>query len=318
MKVRAESPLILTNCTSRKRRVGPVVIFPDGPRPRTMRALAESWRSALQEATSRQQARHLYLGRSVTDAIRSCVVSGGELLVVSSGLGLVRSEDLVPAYDLTVADRNGVLSASLQSLGASARTWWRELSAVGIGRGQIAQLIQTCPGRVVLVALPSSYLDMVRDDLDSLADADLERLRIFSSHAGVVALTERLRACVLPYDARLERIPGYAGTTVDFPQRALRHFVECLKGHLLSAALAHGVVERALAGLTVHDKPVRTRLSDEAIADVIRENWHANGGSSARLLRFVRREAGIACEQTRFRDIWRDVRAGLLLEGRIQ
>ena len=318
MQVWSAPPLILTNCTGRKRRVGPVVGLPDGLRPTSVRALAESWRSTLQRATTRLPARSLYAGRSVADAIKSSTVAGGELLVVSAGLGLVHSEDVIPAYDLTVAEGVGMLSASLRSLGVGAGSWWRELADIGVGRGLIAQQILLRRGRVALIALPSTYLEMVREDLDSLGDADLERVRIFTSSAGRASLPERLRSCALPYDSRLESIPGYAGTTVDYPQRALRHFVECLRGHLLGTASAGDAVEAALEGLSMLERPARARLSDEAIARVIKEHWCANGGSSTRLLRFVRREAGIACEQSRFRDIWRDVRADLLREGRLQ
>lgn len=245
------------------------------------------------------------------DALIARSLACGQMFVVSAGVGLVHEDDHVPAYDLTVTERSGEFARTLDRVGATASDWWAELGAVGIGRGSISGLLRAHPGRQILIALPAGYLEMVSDDLNGLHDTEVEFLRIFTSPAGAAALPHRLSKATMPYDARLESLPGHAGTRVDFPQRALRHFVEFLNGHQLDTDTARRAVAQSLQGLPHRHTPVRTRLSDDAIAQLLEANWHAHGGSSTRLLRFVRREAGIACEQRRFRDIWRRVQTGL-------
>jgi hypothetical protein len=231
------------------------------------------------------------------------------LFVVSAGVGLIHENDLVPAYDLTIAGRNSNIALTLGALGATTSDWWAEICAAGIGRGAIAEALRARPGRQALIALPARYLEMVSADLNMLSDLEVERLRVFTSLAGATLLPVRLQKSVMPYDGRLENLGGHAGTLADFPQRALRHFVESLKGHHFDLAAARLAVEHSLDGLTHRLTPVRSRVSDDAIAQILRKSWHAHNGSSTRLLRYVRREAGVACEQRRFRDIWRAVRA---------
>jgi hypothetical protein len=112
----------------------------------------------------------------------------------------------------------------------------------------------------------------------------------------------------MPYDERLESLPGHAGTRVDFPQRAMLHFVSELDGHCLDLEAGRHAVVTALDGLAAREIPARVRMDDAQIATMLRRHWTEHGGSSTKLLRFLRREAQIACEQGRFRDIWRGIK----------
>ena len=42
---------------------------------------------------------------------------------------------------------------------------------------------------------------------------------------------------------------------------------------------------------------------------MLHKSWESHGGSSTRLLRYLRDEALVACEQGRFRSLWHQVRA---------
>jgi hypothetical protein len=119
----------------------------------------------------------------------------------------------------------------------------------------------------------------------------------------------------MPYDDRLESVPHYSGTRTDFPQRALLHFVTELDGHYLDWSAGAKAVSQSLTGLSTRHIPTRTRLDDAEITNVLRRHWTDYGGSSTRLLRFLRREAQIACEQGRFRDIWRGLKAEMNAKG---
>jgi hypothetical protein len=152
---------------------------------------------------------------------------------------------------------------------------------------------------------------MVRDDLANVRPSDAKKLRIFTSQLGRRAVPANLEFCVIGYDERLEGLRGFDGTRADFPQRALRHFIDVVKGHDQSLDSAHRSVAKALASLSIRSLPVREKKSDEEIMDLLRKDWTVYGGSAGRLLRGLRDDALVACEQSRFSQLWRQVRAEL-------
>lgn len=109
---------------------------------------------------------------------------------------------------------------------------------------------------------------------------------------------------MLPYDERLEGLPNYAGTRTDFPQRALLHFVQELDGHRRDFGTAHASVLFEMSKLKKPELPVRVKKSDEEIMALLAKNWDKYDGASGRLLRFLRDEKKVACEQSRFRRLW--------------
>lgn len=264
-----------------------------------MASLARLWKEELSKSRTRLPAGELYLGRSVVDAREAASLTGARLAFVSAGLGLTDANALAPHYDLTVSPGAGSISPVLAQLNSTAAEWWIALNS----GPAIARLISSQLTKTVFLALPSGYLDMVSQDLQHCTANCAKKLRIFTSEKGRAAVPEHLQRSVMPYDERLEGTP-FSGTRADFPQRALRHFIEELHGHRLSLGKGIAAVESALTGLTAPNIPDRTRLGDEEIADLLRNNWRNYEGSSTRLLRFLRDEALVACEQGRFRRIW--------------
>ena len=115
----------------------------------------------------------------------------------------------------------------------------------------------------------------------------------------------------MPYDDRLDFAgPGYSGTQADFAQRSLRHFVnEVLNKHQDGDTYTHrSMVLKYLAPLQKREIPKRLQLSDQDIGIAIRKNWESGKGQSSKLLRIIRSDLGIACEQSRLRDIYHTVK----------
>ena len=110
--------------------------------------------------------------------------------------------------------------------------------------------------------------------------------------------------CVMPYDDRLESVRSYAGTQSDFAQRALRHFVETLGAASLPLGEARSMVSAALAHRPRKLRSMRKRMSDDEIRQVLTAQWAQHEGRSTRLLRYLRDEACISCEQKRFSRLW--------------
>lgn len=295
---------IVTNCTRRKS--GEVQIdLARLPSARDAAQLAAAWREHVERASPVSIVRSLYQGRSIADIVASASQLSSSWYVVSAGLGLVFSDEPVAGYECTVA-AGSELCRRLERAGATTADWWNAITATE--PRPLSRLIAKGP---TLLALPSTYLRMVHDDLAHLSSARAEHLRIFTSTAGARMVPEHLADCVMPYDERLESVPGYAGTRADFAQRALRHFVEKVVAAGLPMAEARAKVTSALVR---RPQPLRSpgkRMSDDEIRQTLTAQWAQHAGSSTRLLRYLRDEAGIACEQKRFSRIWQALAAEL-------
>ena len=151
---------------------------------------------------------------------------------------------------------------------------------------------------VVLIALTHPYARMLASEFDSLPDTAIGRLRILGLKLDS-CLPTRLGPQVMPYDERLDSI--MPGTRADFARRALMHFVTGASAMLPDAtAAAHqDWVRKSLSKNLAPKRPKRPRLSDEAIVDVIKRRLPKTQ-RIGQLLRLLRHQDGIACEQARF------------------
>lgn len=149
---------------------------------------------------------------------------------------------------------------------------------------------------------------MLALDLAKVRPDEAGQLRIFTSPAGASEVPASLRSAVMPYDDRLESVAAFAGTRADFPQRALRHFIECLDGTAASLEASRAMVENSLNAYELRQIPERRRLDDEQVKALIIQRWDSCQGRSAQLLRALRDQELVACEQGRFAQIWRELR----------
>ena len=300
--------MLITNCTGRKLHKGGASVLDLTPHIGSIDGLAIAWRAALDSVGSRHIARDLYGGRAIREAEAAATFMGAPLYVVSAGLGLISVADVIPAYDLTVAATGATLLPTLGRLGLTPKDWWRALNGNLGDASPIAALIKRHPGSVTYIAMPATYLNLIADELAALPALDRHRLRIITSPAWQREASPALVSQSLPYDERLEST-SFAGTRADFPQRALRHFVQALGGNALSIEDGRAVVAEAMTMLTLKVLPERRRCTDIEICSLLRQHWKSNGGSSSRLLRVLRDDLLIKCEQTRFRDLWRSIHA---------
>jgi len=293
---------IVTNCTQRKA-VDAHENLRCLPDARGLTSLANAWQRRVASAPSAGTTATLYQGRSISDTAAVAAHLSTRWYVVSAGLGLVPEDQSVPSYECTVA-AGSELGDRLASLSATSSDWWSALTASN--PHPLARLIAEGP---TLLALPSSYLRMVRDDLSHVSTNQAKHLLIFTSTAGAAVVPARLATSVMPYDDRLESVAGFAGTRADFPQRALRHFALELKAAALPLEEARAKVTAALAQRPRPSRPQGARLSDDEIRRMLRAQWTRHDGRSTRLLRYLRDEARISCEQKRFSRIWQSLAA---------
>lgn len=269
------------------------------------------WKALVEEACASaqtSQAIDLYCGRSFREAL-SVAAAPNYIWIVSAGLGLVRGTQCIPSYSLTLAP-NSPDSISNAIVSFDAREWWSALSQLQTSSGHLIDLCRTYPECIIVMALSTNYYKLVEGDLLSLGKSALSRIRIMGLSLGLVS--PEVARVVMPYDLRLDgpdsKLPG---TRSDFPQRALRHFVtEILSAEPKGSAGRHAeMVRESLDGMRFPRKRTRLRLSDSQIRSHINSEWAAVGGRSASMLRRLRDELGIACEQSRFAKLFKQVKA---------
>ena len=304
----ASAVAVVTNCTTRKRSTATPLRLALSGTPLSVGEVASAWLRQVAAQPVRAVASEVYVGRPIVDSQRVVAELSADFFVVSAGLGLVSGREPIPNYDLTVSPGQSTINTALATLRATPSDWWLALGQAKNSNLLLNDLVRCRPGSKVFIALPSSYLAMVEGDLKSIPATCAQQLLIFTSTAGFTKVPIHLRDAVMPYDDRLEGLVGHAGTRSDFPQRAMRHFVSVLKGQNLAREVARATVLACMSATQKPVIPVRQRLSDSEISEKLRVAWVQHGGSSTRLLRFLRDTTGVACEQGRFRGLWQSLK----------
>lgn len=297
--------LVLAPCSRRKRLPPEPGLRAADLEPGPLLELATAWAQRVRGAASRVPAGELYIGRGLVEARRAATAVGADLRIVSAGLGLVDARAAVPAYSLTVAGGDPDSIAYKVESGFAPGDWWRALQrALNMPEGALADLLSSRRGLAIL-GLPSTYLELITDELRAMPMEVLSRVRIIGPPRASVRA--ELAHVWMPYDARFdgEGSPN-PGTRGDFAQRAARHFAEevvCRAPEATPADHAE-MVERCLEPLAPSGHPRRVAGSDAELIAVIRELLPRSGGRSGETLRLLRRHAGRACEQGRFRRLF--------------
>jgi len=295
---------IVTSCSSIKRRQGTAIT----PllNAKTLEVLCSTWAKKISSATNLSPVIETYGGRSFVEAVKAAKKTGFELNVISAGLGLVHSNNLIPNYSLTVSKGNGSIAEWLEQKKISNSDWWHALNLKLNKHNPIQQLVRNSQG--VLFALPSTYVGLIVKELLTLDEYELNKIYLITSQSGQRMLPDFLCARCIPYDERLEGSYQYKGTRNDFAQRALHHFVSEIEFRNESIEISRTKVEAFLAKLTKPEIPIRQKLNDSEIIKLIKKNWEQCGGRREGLLRYLRDCALVACEQKRFGHLWQQVR----------
>lgn len=264
--------------------------------------MAREWARRVDAAPKDAHASDLYAGRTFTEATRAAGKAKGRLLIVSAGLGLIATDSLVPGYDLTLAATSE--DSVLAKTNGPSHAWWTALNSSRAGAEP-----DFSGEELILAALSRPYLQMVASDWAKWPAERLARLRLFSKDLPK-DLPSVLADAWIPYDDRLDQAQGdYAGTQSDFAQRALRHFVETVGVQVAPIATQRLVVETAMSALAHRQVPSRLRKSDEEILRIIQRDWDLVDGRSGAMLRHLRDGLAIACEQTRFKHLFKSAAA---------
>lgn len=295
---------LVVTCSQRKRRPVPPRLQLRSVRARSTSVAAHRWveRLAHHDVTA-LAGEDLYAGEhwSVVAALPALAAARGirlSIWVCSAGYGLVPTAAPLKPYSATFA------TGHPDSVPGTGWDWWAKLAAwEGPTPGEprtIADLARRYPRALLLLALSAPYLTSCQADAIEAAHClrGGERLAIISSGTRP---SGTLYPHFLPANARLQAVLG--GTRQALNAR--------IAGFLLAHIAPDLVLSRsreALADLLAAQPPPpsydRRRLSDDEVRLFIRRRLEIdNRRSKSRLLAQLR-HSGLACEQTRFGQLY--------------
>lgn len=312
------TPLVITACSNRKRHMPSEDLCARNLPKGILEQTAERWWAHVETAGVTHFAKDLYCGRGFREAVLASEVNASPLYVISAGLGLVHPDQQIPAYDLTLSRTSEDFIKKKIIEPINDAEWWSAANETHGTSAPIADLIHEHTSAVVLIAGSEGYFRLISEDLCSLNSVDQLRLRIFGPQ-DLSAIPKRLHTNVMPYvesfDGPDSPIPG---TKSDFAQRALRHFVEQILP--MSSSINDPERHRKAINLVSADwqapaKIQRVQKSDEQIIELVQSLWTRAKGGSGRMLRILRDEEQVACEQGRFAALFKQAKEKYSLES---
>jgi hypothetical protein len=296
---------IVTGCTNRKQTPPSDILCAHTLDPGSLEEVAIEWVGRIGNARDALQAGKLYVGRGFQEARKAAQALDATHFIVSAGLGLVTTDELVPPYSLTITRSSDDCILSKLPTGVTPTEWWTSLT----NSLSVRSRLDKPEFSTVVVALARDYLRMVVPLL--VATAGISNLRILT-RGDYSFLPVELQEHCITYDDRLDgEGSANAGTLSDFITRSARHFSEkVLSAHPDGSLSQHqAVVDQCLSAFSERQIPDRQKTSDEEIKSIIDKDWDVVGGRSGKMLRRLRDDLLIACEQSRFKDLFHEVAA---------
>lgn len=264
-------------------------------------------------------ARRLYAGDhwSVAREIQSFRPGGHpiNLWVISAGFGLLALDTPIPAYSATFSTRHPdtvVLPEAVTEGDEAAickRQWWNALTSLEWSREKpisltdLAAEFSDCP---LLIAASRNYLHAIQDDLETVTK-QLQSADLLALVSGGTDDLGQLTSNLVPCDARLQPLVG--GILRSLNVRALRHYLQNFSGGKIGCRTMSTAFQAMLHQSPPRIRPQRLAVTDDElrqfVSTAIMTRTHV---SQTRLLQELR-ASGRACEQTRFRTVFREVEA---------
>ena len=304
---------IIATCTNRKTKTPNESLFGRSLPKGDQEDLLHNWVQRIRNEEETCYARKLYCGRGFSEIVKIEAATAAQMWIISFGMGLIDGDKPIPPYQITLSrpSEDSILNKVVQNYSFNPKDWWNGINQQLYGKkNPIADLICNNKDTVFVISVSQAYLNLVMTDLFSLQHHDLSRVRIVGlPHPR--NLPAQYSHLWMPYDDRFNGpISPNPGTRSDFSQRIARHFIEnVLIPHPQSTAEDHGQLVENIMGTMHRAKQIKRRVvSDNEIANIISINWDLANGSCARMLRVLRDNEKVACEQGRFAAIFRKIK----------
>ena len=304
---------LITTCTNRKRKKPKTALCASSLPKGNLQATLSKWENHLNSDQFKVPAKDLYCGRGFSEVLKTISKNNLELWVISAGVGLVSGSLQIPPYSLTVTPSNkDTIQAKISPKEQfHPARWWSNINIKLHGTPTpIHDLIIEHTDTYFIISLSNTYLGLISEDLFLLQGEHRKRIRL-TGLCSPESLPIPFKQLWMPYDYRFDgpQSPN-SGTRADFHQRVTRHFIEeiFINNSLSSPQVHADTVSKILAPMSPPKKTKRTSLSNEDIIKIIIDRWDDAKGSGSRMLKILRHEENVACEQGRFADLYRQIK----------
>lgn len=306
---------IVSSCTERKRQTPLTELRLRTVHGSALDSRASEWLARLRGASGTLSAKDLYVGDhwAVSRSLPMVAANAGfsaELWIASAGYGLVHSTRPLASYSATFAPGQPDSVSSEVSATArhrETRRWWDLVSALLRTPGHprsIAAIAKDDPSaRIIMLGSPEYVAALADDLIEARAHLnDPRRLLVVTSHHDVVP---QLESNVVEVSARMRtRLGGAVGS---LHARVARWLLERGDAASLDAPLASAKVAGMAARSPELPTLTRSKMSDREVTSFIRNALREKPRPACSGLLRRLRESGNACEQKRFRAIYRSI-----------
>jgi hypothetical protein len=312
--------LLVTMCSNRKIGIRNAVPLNPEHIPKASQALVtNSWIALVKGEKILKPAHEMYGGRGFKESLLSVQGDVSKLWIISAGMGLICAETRIPFYNLTVVEKSlSSIQQRVNNQEFDISDWWRNLNCrLRQGYG-LAELVRGNPGILIVISMSNTYASLVLDDILKLNAEEMTCLRLVGS-VNRSMLPKTLHPYVMPYNSQFDGPESpLPGTRSDYSQRTTRHFLEnVLRLNSKGTALEHSEqVYDIICKLPISAPYNRIRVDDDEIKRVIYKRWKDSGGSCINMLRLLRDDEKISCEQSRFSRLFQSVKISILYDKR--
>src|SRR5262245_2637327 len=156
--------IAVTTCTDRKRFSVPynlaAIHLPVGPQS----VVTRTWRARVKTAQSLKSATEVYCGRSFQEAVFAARAARAEFRIISGGLGLVRGDEQIPSYGLSLVPQSSeFIGARVTGEPFDVARWWREIQRSD-QTTPLAELLHANPTSIAVIGISKIYLSLIAKD----------------------------------------------------------------------------------------------------------------------------------------------------------
>lgn len=305
---------VVVACTDRKRRIAGAPIRLGDVNGRTLKERCRAWWRFLSRAPASVPAHDLYAGdhwsiaRSLPDIARSRGFAPS-LWVASAGYGLVAEKALLASYSATFAlDSPDSVVTDGSKRAEIASNWWQELARHTLSDEEAPRTLRALAkdsprGATLLVVASPAYLEALERDLVDVVSLGHGHIRLVLVTSAPGPADPSLHPHWVPTAAALRMKLGGALTSLHV--RVARRLIQKISPLDFDANHARAHIERLLARSPKVPTHHRHRADDEDVLGYIRKALRANPSASHTGLLREYRASGRACEQSRFRELFK-------------
>lgn len=304
---------IIANCTERKT-VPPISKMRLRSIPRVpVRERVDLWRESVRTwGSEKVRAQDLYAGEhwSTVMKLPEAAREAGfqpRLWVASAGHGLIAGDALIASYSATFSPGHPDTTYSEES---RAESWWNRLAAArSAAVRRISDLAAESARSHVLIVCSAAYVSDLESDISEAAEQAEGRLALVSSaYKRPSPLSANLDAVMLKAEAPLRQ--RFGGSLTGLNARLALAVLGAVAGGGWDVERLRKRVKNWISDCPTLPRIRRCECSDAEVERYIKTTLKSAPSTWTRLLRTFR-EGGNACEQNRFRKLYRRVERAL-------